>query len=83
MCLPAPRFVARAPAKIVVTLLDEGHYLCSEQMIYRKLAIHRSLRHSRGGSGEATRVSACDLSPSPPSNVYKEQLAQVFADAGG
>ena len=48
MCLPAPRFVDRAPAKIVVTLLDEGHYLCSEQMMYRKLATHRSLRHSPG-----------------------------------
>ena len=29
--LAGPRFVDRAPAEVVATLLDEGHYLCSER----------------------------------------------------
>ena len=27
--LVGPRFVDRAPAEVMATLLDEGHYLCS------------------------------------------------------
>ena len=29
--LASPRFVDRAPAEVVATLLDEGRYLCSER----------------------------------------------------
>ena len=36
--LAGPRFVDRAPAEVVATLLDEGHYLCSERTMYRILA---------------------------------------------
>ena len=38
MCSAGPRFVDRAPAEVVATLLDEGHYLCSERTMYRILA---------------------------------------------
>ena len=34
--LASPRFVDRSPAEVVVTLLDEGRYLCAERTMYRK-----------------------------------------------
>ena len=39
--LAGPRFVDRAPAEVVATLLDEGHYRCSERTMYRILAADR------------------------------------------
>ena len=36
--LCSERFVDRAPAEVVATLLDEGIYLCSERTMYRVLA---------------------------------------------
>ena len=33
--LACPRFVDRAPAEVVATLLDEGQYLCSARTMYR------------------------------------------------
>ena len=45
--LAGPRFVDRAPAEVVATLLDEGHYLCSERTMYRILAADRPVRERR------------------------------------
>ena len=45
--LAGPRFVDRAPAEVVATLLDEGHYLCSERTMYRLLAADRPVRERR------------------------------------
>ncbi|APR76088.1 Mobile element protein [Minicystis rosea] len=42
--LHAPRFVDRAPAEVIATLLDEGQYLCSERTIYRVLDGQREVR---------------------------------------
>jgi putative transposase len=36
--LHEPRFVDLAPAEVYATLLDEGHYHCSERTMYRLLA---------------------------------------------
>ena len=41
------RFVDHAPAEVVATLLDEGHYLCSERTMYRILAADRPVRERR------------------------------------
>jgi putative transposase len=41
------RFVDRAPAEVVATLLDEGRYLCSERTMYRILAQEQSVRERR------------------------------------
>ncbi len=45
--LHSPRFVDRAPAEVVATLLDEGRYLCSERTMYRLLARNREVRERR------------------------------------
>ena len=45
--LACPRFVDRAPAEVVATLLDEGHYLCSERTMYRILATNQPARERR------------------------------------
>ena len=45
--LACSRFVDRSPAEVVATLLDEGHYLCSERTMYRILAANRSARERR------------------------------------
>ena len=45
--LASPRFVDRAPAEVVATLLDEGQYLCSERTMYRLLAANQPVRERR------------------------------------
>ena len=45
--LASPRFVDRAPAEAVATLLDEGPYLCSERTMYRILAEDHPVRERR------------------------------------
>ena len=60
--LASPRFVDRAPAEVVATLLDEGHYLCSERTMVRLLAAEQSVRERRN---QRTRPPYC---PSPNSS---------------
>lgn len=45
--LHSDRFVDRAPAEIVATLLDEGVYWCSERTMYRLLAADGEVRERR------------------------------------
>lgn len=45
--LNSPRFVDKAPAEVVATLLDEGIYLCSTSTMYRLLRAHRQVRERR------------------------------------
>ncbi|HME70425.1 MAG TPA: hypothetical protein VKM54_11240 [Myxococcota bacterium] len=45
--LHSERFVDRAPAQIVATLLDEGQYLCSMRTMYRLLAAGDEVRERR------------------------------------
>jgi putative transposase len=45
--LYSERFVDRAPAEVVATLLDEQTYLCSERTMYRVLAERRTVRERR------------------------------------
>lgn len=45
--LHSPRFVDRAPAEVVATLLDEGTYRCSERTMYRILAVSGEVRERR------------------------------------
>ena len=49
--LASPRFVDRAPAEVVATLLDEGRYLCSERTMYRILAADQPVRERRNPYG--------------------------------
>ena len=45
--LHEPRFADLAPAEVYATLLDEGHYLCSERTFYRILAANAEVRERR------------------------------------
>ena len=45
--LASARFVDRAPAELVATLLDEGQYLCLERTMYRILATEQPVRERR------------------------------------
>src|SRR2546422_492336 len=45
--LHEPRFVDQAPAEVYATLLDEGHYHCSERTMYRLLAAQNEGRERR------------------------------------
>lgn len=45
--LCSERFVDRAPAEVVATLLDEKTYLCSERTMYRILASERAVKERR------------------------------------
>lgn len=45
--LSSERFVDRAPAEVVATLLDEQTYLCSERTMYRILAAEAPVRERR------------------------------------
>ena len=45
--LHEPRFVDHAPGEVYATLLDEGHYLCSERTMYRILAENQEVRERR------------------------------------
>ncbi len=45
--LHEPRLVDLAPAEVYATLLDEGHYLCSERTMYRILAANEEVRERR------------------------------------
>jgi len=45
--LSSDRFVDRAPAEVVATLLDEKKYLCSERTMYRILAAEAPVRERR------------------------------------
>ena len=45
--LHSERFVNRAPEEVMITLLDEGQYLCSPRTMYRILGDHREVRDRR------------------------------------
>lgn len=45
--LHAPRFVDRAPAEVVATLLEEGQFPCSERTMYRILEANSEVRERR------------------------------------
>ena len=45
--LASSRFVDRAPAEVVATLLDEGRYLCSERTMYRILGANHPVKDRR------------------------------------
>ena len=45
--LCSERFVDRAPAEVVATLLDENVYLCSERTMYRVLASRAAVQERR------------------------------------
>ena len=53
--LCSERFVDRAPAEVVATLLDEETYLCSERTMYRILAANAPVKERRNQQSPNSR----------------------------
>ena len=49
-------FVDKAPAQVWATLLDDGHYLCSESTMYRILRAHGESRERRAQATHPAKV---------------------------
>ena len=71
--LASPRFVDRAPAEVVATLLDEGRYLCSERTMYRVLAANQPVRQRRN-QREHPQYSKPELLATAPNQVWSWQV---------
>ena len=78
--LAGPRFVDRAPAEVVATLLDEGHYLCSERTMYRILAADQPVRERRN-QREHPQYAKPELVATAPNQTWSWDITKpVGAD---
>ena len=74
--LAGPRFVDRAPAEVVATLLDEGHYLCSERTMYRILAADQPVRERRN-QREHPRYAKPELVATAPNQTWSRDITKL------
>jgi len=75
--LHAPRFMDKAPAAIVATLLDEGKYLCSTRTMYRILRSLDEVRERRA----VARRSICkkpELLATAPNQVWSWDITKLL-----
>ena len=75
--LAGPPFVDRAPAEVVATLLDEGHYLCSERTMYRILAADRPVRERRN-QREHPRYTKPELVATAPNQTWSWDITKLL-----
>ena len=75
--LAGPRFVDRAPAEVVATLLDEGHYLCSERTMYRILAADQPVRERRN-QREHPQYSKPELVATAPNQTWSWDITKLL-----
>ena len=75
--LAGPRFVDRAPAEVVATLLDEGHYLCSERTMYRILAADQPVRERRN-QREHPRYAKPELVATAPNQTWCWDITKLL-----
>ena len=75
--LAGPRFVDRAPAEVVATLLDEGRYLCSERTMYRILAAHQPVRERRN-QREHPRYAKPELVATAPNQTWSWDITKLL-----
>ena len=75
--LACPRFVDRAPAEVVATLLDEGHYLCSERTMYRILATNQPVRERRG-QREHPKYAKPELLATAPNQTWSWDITRLL-----
>ena len=76
--LASPRFVDRAPAEVVATLLDEGQYLCSERTMYRILAANQPVRERRNQL-EHPPYSKPELVATAPNQTWSWDITRLLA----
>ncbi len=75
--LASPRFVDRAPAEVVATLLDEGRYLCSERTVYRVLAASQPVRERRN-QREHPRYTKPELVATEPNQTWSWDITKLL-----
>ena len=75
--LASPRFVDRAPAEVVATLLDEGQYLCSQRTMYRILAANQPVRERRNQL-EHPRYTKPELVATGPNETWSWDITRLL-----
>jgi putative transposase len=75
-----PRFVDRAPAEIVATLLDDGSYRCSERTMYRILAAAGEVRERRDQLRRPTYVKP-ELLATRPNELWSWDITKLHGPA--
>jgi putative transposase len=74
--LHSPRFVNRAPATIVATLLDEGKYLCSVRTMYRILSSLDEVRERRA-IARRPAYKKPELLATAPNQVWSWDITKI------
>ena len=75
--LDSERFVDRAPAEIVATLLDEGRYLCSERTMYRLLADRAEVKERRDQRRHPSYAKP-ELVATAPNQVWSWDITKLL-----
>ena len=75
--LAGPRFADGAPAEVVATLLDEGHYLCSERTMYRSLAADQPVRERRN-QREHPQYTKPELVATAPNQTWSWDITKLL-----
>jgi putative transposase len=78
--LHAPRFVDRAPAEVVATLLDEGTYRCSERTMYRILEASGEVRERRDQLRRPTYTKP-ELLATQPNELWSWDITKLHGPA--
>jgi len=78
--LHAPRFVDLAPAEVYATLLDEGHYLCSQRTMYRILAVNQEVRERRDQLRHPS-YAAPELLATAPNELWSWDITKLKGPA--
>ena len=77
MCSPARASSTVAPAEVVATLLDEGHYLCSERTMYRILAADQPVRERRN-QREHPQYTKPELVATAPNQTWSWDITKLL-----
>ena len=75
-----PRFVDLAPAEVYATLLDEGHYVCSERTMYRILSENQEVRERRDQLRHPP-YAAPELLATRPNEVWSWDITKLLGPA--
>jgi putative transposase len=78
--LHEPRFVDLAPAEVYATLLDEGHYHCSERTMYRLLATQHEGRERRNQLRHP-HYAAPELLARHPNELWSWDITKLLGPA--
>jgi putative transposase len=78
--LHEPRFVDQAPAEVYATLLDEGHYHCSERTMYRLLAAQHEGRERRNQLRHP-HYAAPELLARQPNELWSWDITKLLGPA--